>query len=74
MKRIIALLALCLSLGIAIQSNSKSIDQTFKKIEATKTIETYTGEAYSLGDCESKDIYESADESVVNACNDLEGV
>lgn len=41
--------------------------------QAIKTIENYTGEKYQAGDCENKDIYESDDESVVAACDIVEG-
>lgn len=43
------------------------------KAEAQNIIEKYTGEKYHLGDCEKTQLWESADESVVTACEVLEG-
>lgn len=43
------------------------------KAEAQDLIEKYTGEKYHLGDCERTQLWESADESVVTACEVLEG-
>ena len=43
------------------------------KDHAREIIEKYTGEKYFLGDCETKQLFESSDENIDLACEILEG-
>ncbi|MFM6929035.1 MAG: hypothetical protein ACKOX6_11260 [Bdellovibrio sp.] len=51
-----------------------SVSNACPEIMAVQTVENYTGETYSQGDCEKLELIDSNDETVVQACEILEGV